>query len=320
MLERLTKAARSLGMPSCVMTFEPHPREFFAPDQAPTRLTSLREKLELLALAGVERVQICRFNFDFARTTAEDRVRAARALRRFPLLRAAYASGRIGREVTLLVLRIVGDGPVSRKTEAAWLARAEEATVKRLRDEARALGRRRFLESGVEANDTRPEPAESSAAPPRPLADAEWHASLRREPGTARERLLRFGALALAWSGAAAGRSGPDAARLPSPDVFLRLRLPHDLADDLLSVIESTRRRLADEVERVPWDEPWPDAQARPSILAARTFSTRSRRVPAWACLLALLEDFEIIDHLKSNQPDLYQSMRKAVRGKRTKH
>ena len=31
-------------------------------------------------------------------------------------------------------------------------------------------------------------------------------------------------------------------------------------------------------------------------------------------------EDFEIIDHLKSNQPDLYQSMRKAVRGKRTKH
>ena len=31
-------------------------------------------------------------------------------------------------------------------------------------------------------------------------------------------------------------------------------------------------------------------------------------------------EDFEIIDHLKSNQPDLYQSMRKAIRGKRTKH
>ena len=80
MLERLTKAARSLGMPSCVMTFEPHPREFFAPDQAPTRLTSLREKLELLALAGVERVQICRFNFDFARTTAEDFI--ARVLQR----------------------------------------------------------------------------------------------------------------------------------------------------------------------------------------------------------------------------------------------
>ena len=72
MLARLTEAARSLGVPSCVMTFEPHPREFFAPDKAPTRLTSLREKLELLARAGVERVQVCRFNFDFAKTTPED--------------------------------------------------------------------------------------------------------------------------------------------------------------------------------------------------------------------------------------------------------
>src|SRR5258706_16246010 len=72
MLARLTAAARALGIPSCGMMFEPQPREFFAPDQAPTRLTSLREKLELLARAGVERVQICRFNFDFARTTAAD--------------------------------------------------------------------------------------------------------------------------------------------------------------------------------------------------------------------------------------------------------
>ena len=42
MLARLTAAARTRGIASCVMTFEPHPREFFAPDQAPTRLTSLR--------------------------------------------------------------------------------------------------------------------------------------------------------------------------------------------------------------------------------------------------------------------------------------
>ncbi len=71
MLARLAEAARRLKVPSCVMTFEPHPREFFAPDQAPTRLTSLREKLELLAQFGVARVQICRFNFEFAKTTAD---------------------------------------------------------------------------------------------------------------------------------------------------------------------------------------------------------------------------------------------------------
>lgn len=72
MLKRLSSAARSLGIASCVMTFEPHPREFFAPDQAPTRLTSLREKLELLACLGVDRVQVVRFSYDFARVSAED--------------------------------------------------------------------------------------------------------------------------------------------------------------------------------------------------------------------------------------------------------
>jgi riboflavin kinase/FMN adenylyltransferase len=72
MLARLEEAAARLRLVACVMIFEPHPREFFAPDKAPTRLTSLREKLELLAAAGVERVQICRFNFDFAKIQAED--------------------------------------------------------------------------------------------------------------------------------------------------------------------------------------------------------------------------------------------------------
>src|SRR5687768_2703247 len=72
MLTRLKEAANRLGLATCVMIFEPHPREFFAPDRAPTRLTSLREKLELLDQSGVDRVQICRFNYDFAKTPAED--------------------------------------------------------------------------------------------------------------------------------------------------------------------------------------------------------------------------------------------------------
>jgi riboflavin kinase/FMN adenylyltransferase len=72
MLVRLKEASRQRNLVACVMIFEPHPREFFTPDHAPTRLTSLREKLELLAAAGVERVQICRFNFNFARISAED--------------------------------------------------------------------------------------------------------------------------------------------------------------------------------------------------------------------------------------------------------
>ena len=72
MLARLCDAARARGVPACAMTFEPHPREFFAPDQAPARLTTLREKLELLAAEGIERAYVCRFDYRFAQTTAED--------------------------------------------------------------------------------------------------------------------------------------------------------------------------------------------------------------------------------------------------------
>jgi len=72
MLERVNRTARERGLVSCVMTFEPHPREFFAPDKAPTRLTSLREKLELLAGLGVEQLLVCRFDYDFARIAADE--------------------------------------------------------------------------------------------------------------------------------------------------------------------------------------------------------------------------------------------------------
>jgi riboflavin kinase/FMN adenylyltransferase len=71
MLERLKREASERGLPAAVMTFEPHPREFFAPDQAPARLSSLREKIELIAALGVDRIYVCRFTFDFARTPPE---------------------------------------------------------------------------------------------------------------------------------------------------------------------------------------------------------------------------------------------------------
>lgn len=70
LLARLLAEAKKRGIPSAVVIFEPHPREFFTPEQAPTRLTSLREKLELLAEMGVDRVHICRFNKQFAQMSA----------------------------------------------------------------------------------------------------------------------------------------------------------------------------------------------------------------------------------------------------------
>ena len=71
MLTRLVDAARQRGMPSAVMTFEPQPQEFFAPDQAPARLTSLREKLELLDAEGIDIVFVCRFDYAMAQMQAD---------------------------------------------------------------------------------------------------------------------------------------------------------------------------------------------------------------------------------------------------------
>jgi riboflavin kinase/FMN adenylyltransferase len=71
MLARLVAAARARGLTATVLTFEPHPREFFAPQSAPTRLTNVREKLELLAAHGVDRVHIRRFSAAFAALSPE---------------------------------------------------------------------------------------------------------------------------------------------------------------------------------------------------------------------------------------------------------
>jgi riboflavin kinase/FMN adenylyltransferase len=66
MFERLLEAARGRALAAAVLTFEPLPREFFAPDAAPARLTSLGEKVALLAARGVDCVVVERFDRSFA--------------------------------------------------------------------------------------------------------------------------------------------------------------------------------------------------------------------------------------------------------------
>lgn len=72
LLSHLRSKAKALGLPASVLTFEPHPRDFFAPHAAPARLTSLREKLALLDAAGVDHVHICHFTRRTASLTAEN--------------------------------------------------------------------------------------------------------------------------------------------------------------------------------------------------------------------------------------------------------
>jgi riboflavin kinase/FMN adenylyltransferase len=72
LVQQLAKAAARLQLAATVLTFEPHPREFFAPESAPARLTTLREKLELLADLGAAQAMVCPFNAAFAALSADD--------------------------------------------------------------------------------------------------------------------------------------------------------------------------------------------------------------------------------------------------------
>jgi riboflavin kinase/FMN adenylyltransferase len=72
MFARLKAAAAERGLPTAVMTFEPHPREVFTPEQAPARLTSLREKMELFKSHAIDRMVLARFSRRFASLSAEE--------------------------------------------------------------------------------------------------------------------------------------------------------------------------------------------------------------------------------------------------------
>ncbi|TGE84233.1 bifunctional riboflavin kinase/FMN adenylyltransferase [Pseudoalteromonas sp. KS88] len=70
-LKGLLKDAKKHNLPSTVMLFEPQPQEFFAKNNAPARLTRLRDKLKLLDNLGIERVICISFNQQFANMQAE---------------------------------------------------------------------------------------------------------------------------------------------------------------------------------------------------------------------------------------------------------
>lgn len=71
-LQQVQEKAKQLAKPATVMVFEPQPREFFAGDQAPPRLTRFREKLERLAEYGAERVVCLQFNSRLRQLTGEE--------------------------------------------------------------------------------------------------------------------------------------------------------------------------------------------------------------------------------------------------------
>lgn len=77
LLARVLAAATGLGLEAAVMTFEPHPREFFAeragdPSKAPPRIANLRDKLQSLSDNGIDRVIVEHFSASFASLTPQE--------------------------------------------------------------------------------------------------------------------------------------------------------------------------------------------------------------------------------------------------------
>jgi riboflavin kinase/FMN adenylyltransferase len=66
----LRERAAAFGLPTTVVTFEPQPMEYFAPDAAPARLTRVREKLQALKDAGIDRVVLLEFGRKLAAMSA----------------------------------------------------------------------------------------------------------------------------------------------------------------------------------------------------------------------------------------------------------
>ncbi|MGH9868760.1 MAG: hypothetical protein ACREAA_11435 [Candidatus Polarisedimenticolia bacterium] len=199
-----------------------------------------------------------------SRTAAEDRVWVAQALRSFALVRQAYERGEVTWEATRSVLRLLqGTEPVDLDAQRAWIAHGRLCTVKRLRDEAKEKRRAAVLEG--------------RSGPAAPLSDEAWHASLRREPGTATQRMARFGARLVT-------EAERQTAERRMDEEPMQLRLPPELANDFLRAMRARREAL----ER---DRQEDDSAAPASVLVTRTFSTRGWQPPLWVGLLGLLED-----------------------------
>ena len=169
-----------------------------------------------------------------SRTAMRDRVRVARALRQMPLVSEAYQDGQLSLEATRHIVRILMDQEPSAEAQQLWIDRGRRATVKRIKDEVRALVRARIEHGGA-------------WPPAEPLDDAAWHASLERRAGMARDRMERYQAMAATCRGVS--------------NVFLSLRLPAELARDLLGTMEFAGALVGD-------------------------------RMPQWYGLLMLLMDF----------------------------
>jgi riboflavin kinase / FMN adenylyltransferase len=80
-LELLISESKLRNIEAAVLTFEPHPKEFFSPATAPSRIISLREKLEFFEELKIDRVYIIKFNKNFSDITSEGFIKLLKVIK-----------------------------------------------------------------------------------------------------------------------------------------------------------------------------------------------------------------------------------------------
>tara|TARA_B110000238_G_scaffold87167_1_gene95840 strand:+ start:532 stop:1434 length:903 start_codon:yes stop_codon:yes gene_type:complete len=71
LINELLIKSKNSQIDSAIMIFEPHPREFFTPKDAPSRITSLREKIEYFQSKKIDRIYVVKFNMKFAQMSGD---------------------------------------------------------------------------------------------------------------------------------------------------------------------------------------------------------------------------------------------------------
>ncbi|UCE02193.1 MAG: HNH endonuclease [Candidatus Latescibacterota bacterium] len=237
-------------------------------------------------------------------SVARRRVDVARSLRRLPIVRRAFESGRIGLERTHWIVQQSRNVQLTPQKQQEWIGHVAPTTVKRLRDEQRILKRQRLehhaavarvvtLRHGThrkpapDALATRVAAAEVTASRfPALPDDAAWMQSLERVPGRTRERILEL-------EGSLLERTLARGAMLETPRVLI---VPRWLARDLLDCVSTLREGVCKEAVT-----PHAIADEVRTLLSVRIAAAcleqneQSRTcvrnsVPLWLGLLAALE------------------------------
>src|SRR5210317_1262293 len=72
LIKRVLQESNNRSLDSAVLSFAPHPKECFDPTNTPSRIISLREKLEFFKKNNMDRVYVIKFDQQFSALSAEE--------------------------------------------------------------------------------------------------------------------------------------------------------------------------------------------------------------------------------------------------------